>query len=76
MATLKLKVSNKILDKVIWLLSQFKSEDLEIIQDDEFITDQKYAKSQLDRLESGKGKTYSIDQVDELLEGTIRQNES
>jgi hypothetical protein len=76
MATLKLKVSDKILDKVMWLLGQFKSEDLQIIeQDDQFTIDQKYAREQLERLESCNFKTYSIDEVDNLLDSTIRKYE-
>lgn len=76
MATIKLKVSDKILDKVVWLLSQFKTEELEIIYDENFNENQAYAKEQLERLESQKGKTLSLNQVDEMLEDVIRQHES
>ena len=77
MATLKLKVSDKILDKVMRLLGQFKAEDLQIIEEeDQFITDQKYAHEQLKKLESGKSKTFSIDEVDNLLDSTIRKYEN
>jgi hypothetical protein len=77
MATLKLKVSDKILDKVIWLLGQFKSEDLQIIEsDDSFAINKSYVQNELRRLESGESKSYTIDEVDEILEHSIRQNES
>lgn len=76
MATLKLKVSDKVLDKVIWLLQQFKHEDLEIIEsDDSFKTDKKYVHEELRRLESGESKAFTIDEVDEILEKSIRQHE-
>lgn len=77
MATLKLKVSDKILDKVIWLLGQFKSEDLQIIEsDDSFAINKSYVQNELRRLESGESKSYTIDEVDEILEHSIRQYES
>lgn len=77
MATLKLRVSDKILDKVLWLLGQFKSEDLQILDSDEkFEADKLYVQAELERLESGKSKSYSLEEVDELLENTIRSHES
>ncbi|MEM7549786.1 MAG: hypothetical protein AAF363_08930 [Bacteroidota bacterium] len=77
MATLKLKVSDKILDKVLWLLGQFKSEDLEIIESEEsFDKTKKYLESELERIESGSAKNFSIDEVDRILEKTIKEYES
>jgi hypothetical protein len=76
MATLKLKVSDKVLDKVVWLLRQFKREDVEIIEsDDSFEADRKYVHEELRRLESGESKSYTIDEVDKILENSIRQYE-
>ena len=34
MTTIKLRVSDKIVDNVMWLLGQFKSDDLEVIDTD------------------------------------------
>jgi succinylglutamate desuccinylase len=77
MATLKLIVSDKILDKVIWLLGQFKSEDLQIVESDEsFEAKKRYVLHELNRLESGESKSYSIDEVDQILENSIRQYEN
>lgn len=77
MATLKLKVSDKILEKVIWLLGQFKSEDLQIVEsDDSFEANKRHVQHELNRLESGASKSYSIDQGDEILENSIRQYEN
>ena len=77
MATLKLKVSDKILDKVIWLLGQFKSEDVQIIDSNEsFEANKRFVQNELNRLESGESKSHSIDEVDELLENSIRQYEN
>ena len=77
MATIKLKVSDKVLDKVVWLLRQFKQEDVEIIEsEDSFEADKNYVHSELRRLESGESKSYTIDEVDEILERSVRQYES
>ena len=77
MATIKLKVSDKILDKVLWLLGQFKSEDLQVLESDaQFEADKLYVQNELLRLESGESKSYTIDQLDELLEKSIRHHEN
>jgi hypothetical protein len=77
MATLKLKVSDKILDKVLWLLEQFNSEDLQVIENDErFEKDKIYAQKELQRLESGESKSYSVEELEVVLEKSIRQHET
>jgi len=60
MATITLKVSDKILDKVLWLLRQFNSDDLQVIENNEqFEEDKIHAQKELQRLESGESKSYS-----------------
>jgi len=77
MATITLKVSDKILDKVLWLLRQFNSEDLQVIENNEqFEEDKIHAQKELQRLESGESKSYSVDELEVLLEKTIRQHET
>ena len=76
MATLKLKVNDRVLDKVVSLLRQFKQEDVEIIEsEDSSEADRKHVHEELRRLESGESKSYTIDEVDEILENSIRQYE-
>lgn len=73
MATIKLKVSDEALGKVLQLLGQFNNEELEILESDQaFIENKKYLESELARLESGNAKSYSIEEVDRFLEETIR----
>lgn len=77
MATIKIKVSDKILEKVLWLLGQFKPEDLQVLESDaQFEADKLYVQNELQRLESGESKSYNIDQLDELLEKSIQQHEN
>ena len=48
METVKLQVNRKIYSKLIWLLSQFNSDDLKIIEDTD--DTQKYLEQQLQDL--------------------------
>lgn len=76
MATIKIKVSDKILDKVVWLLRQFKPEDLEILESDpNFESNKAYLDKELNRLRSGEAKTFSVEEADQILEKTIREYE-
>jgi hypothetical protein len=76
MATVKLRVSDKVLEKVLWLLGQFDEEDLQIIADDEeFLAQKKYLHEQSYRLETGEAKTYSVEEADAIFEKTIRKYE-
>ena len=76
MVTIKIKVSEKIIEKVLWLLGQFKKEDIEIIGSDLSDEDhQKYLSAELDRLESGSAKMYTLEEVDERLERVIKKYE-
>jgi hypothetical protein len=73
MATIKLKVSDNILDKVLWLLSQFKKEDLQILESNHNFEETKaYVQKELKRLETGESASFSIQEVDNLLENTVR----
>lgn len=65
------------MDKVLWLLGQFKSEDLEILEADEhFEANKRYVQQNLKRLDAGKAKLYTVEEADQLLEKQIRKHES
>jgi len=77
MATIKLRVNDQILDKVIWLLRQFKKEELEIIEQDEnFDEVKKHLKQDLERIERGEMQYLSVEEADMLFEKTIREHEN
>jgi len=76
MTTIKLKVNDKILDKVMELLAQFNSEEIEVIQSDQnFEANQNYLKKELDIIKNGGSKSISIDALDDILEKAIREYE-
>jgi len=76
MATVKLRVSDKILGKVLRILGQFDADELEVIEEDEaFLQTRKMLHERAAQLEKGEVKTYSIEEVDAILEETIRKHE-
>jgi hypothetical protein len=75
MTTLKIKVSDKILDKFLWLLQQFKSEDIEVI-DENFESNKNEVHLAYQNMKDSNDKTYSIEELDELLESRIKKYEA
>jgi tyrosyl-tRNA synthetase len=76
MATVKLRVSDKVLDEFLKLLEQFDSEDVEVIEETaEFAAQREHLHKQLYRLENGEAKTYSVEEADAIFEKTIRKHE-
>ncbi len=66
MTSLKIKVDDKVLEKVLWLLSYFtKDEDeVEIDRDDlEFIKNKAAIKTELDRMKKGEAEYITEDEM-------------
>lgn len=77
MATIKLKVSEKVLDKVLWLLGQFSPDEVEVLESDAvFLANKSELKEELARINSGESKSYSLEEADAILEETIRRYEN
>ena len=72
---LKLRVSDKIVDKVIWLLKQFKKDELEIIEENDSSANASELKAALARVEKGEALYYTVEEADSVFENTIRKNE-
>ncbi len=76
MTTIKIKVSEKILDKVLWLLGRFSPDELEVVESDiVFDKNRSELNAELSRIKSGEGKSFSLEEVDAILEETIRKYE-
>ncbi|HOG19840.1 MAG TPA: hypothetical protein PKW37_05310 [Salinivirgaceae bacterium] len=66
MKTIRLRINDKIYDKIIWLLSKFNSDEIEIISEDaEFVENQKYLNSELREIMQGEAKFVDIKDVDD-----------
>lgn len=76
MPVIRLRINEKIYNKLIAVLSKFRKEDVEvIIEDQHFQKNQKYLHSELEQIKEGNAIFLDIDQVEEKLEKIISQDE-
>jgi hypothetical protein len=77
MHTIRLKVNDKIYEKLLWLLSKFSKDEIEIvIESSSFSNDQKYLEKELNEIISGQAKFIGVEEVEERLEKSIKQHEN
>ena len=67
METVKLEISKKIYNKVIWLLKQFKPEELRIVNEEE------YLQEQLESIDNQTAKFISTAELGDFLDKTIER---
>jgi hypothetical protein len=76
MQTLKLLVDDKIYDKLLFLLSKFDRDELEIIQDkSEFTTTKKYFNAELEEIRNGKANFMLLEEAEARIEKAIKKHE-
>jgi hypothetical protein len=77
MQTIRLRVNDKIYKNIMWFLGRFNRDEIQIINEsNEFISIQDYLKKELDKVEDGSAEYISIDQLNDLLEDTIKKYET
>lgn len=77
MQVIKLKVKDSIYEKLIWLLSKFNKDEVEIIHDNkEFRLNQKYLEMELKEILEGKAKFIDIDDAEKQLDDLLKGNEN
>jgi hypothetical protein len=77
MQTVRLKINDKVYDKVMWLLRKFNRNEIEIIVDDStYNENQEYLQNELDEINSGKAKFQSIDELESRLDNAIRKQKN
>lgn len=77
MHTIRLRIHDKVYDKLMWLLSKFNKDEIEIItEDSSFVDIQKYLQNELDDINSGKAKFQSIDELESHLDNAIKKREN
>jgi hypothetical protein len=74
MKTIKLEISNKIYDKVLWLLQQFKPEDLKVIEQNSI--EKEYLSKELENIDNGNAEFISIEELDKVMEERISKYEN
>lgn len=76
MHTIKLKIHDKAYKHFIWLLSKFSKDEIEVINEDEtFLKIQAELKMELDEINDGDAKYYTIDELEDRLESKIKKYE-
>ena len=76
MHTLKLKIDDKIYDKLLLQLSKFSSDELEIIVDDvNFEENKKYLETELKEILDDNANFYSVNEVEQRLDKVIKKHE-
>ena len=80
MHSVRLKINDKIYEKVLWLLSKFNKDEVEIIleeteEESAFSNNRKYLKKELEEILEGKVKFLSEEEAEYRLEKIIRKYE-
>ncbi len=76
MHTVKLRVNDGVYDKLIWLLSKFSKDEVEIIPEtSDFAMNQKYLTNELNEILNGKAKFVEMDEAEQRLENIIKKHE-
>ncbi len=77
MQTIRLRVNDKIYDRLMWFLERFNKEEIQVIREnDEFVSVREYLTKELEKIENGTAKFVSIDDLDNELETTIKKHEA
>ena len=77
METIRIEFQPNIKAKILELLSSFSSDELKIIEEDaDFEKNKRMIQSRIDKIDSGKAKFYTIEEVDAILEETISKYEN
>lgn len=68
MHTIHLKISDKVYDKFIWLLSRFSKEEIEIVSENpDFDATKEYLQKELNELKEGKANFISQQEFEDRL---------
>ena len=72
MYTIQLKISDKVYDKFIWLLSKFNKEEIEIVSEQtDFISTKNYLNQELTEIENGNANFISQTDFENRLNGIV-----
>lgn len=80
MQSIRLKINDKIFEKVLWLLSKFDKDEVEIIFEESgdksvFTNNQKYLKKELEEVLDGSAKFLSEEEAEYRLAKIIKKYE-
>ena len=77
MHTLKLRVNDRVYDKLMWLLSKFNKDEIEVIAETyDFASNQKYLASELGEIKKEEATFIEMDEAERCLEEVIKKHEN
>jgi hypothetical protein len=77
MQTIHLRVNEKIYKQLMWFLSKFSVDELQVIREDEEYTSVKdELERELKKVESDEAETLTLDELDRDMEAAIRKYEA
>ena len=77
MHTIRIRVNDKVYDKLMWLLGKFSPDELEIIAEDkEYSQNQKYLTNELKDIVEDNATFIDYDEAEKRLENIIKKNEN
>jgi hypothetical protein len=77
MQTITLKIDNSIYDRLMQVLGKFSKDELQVIEtDSSFEADKRYLANQLEKMNKGEAKFYTIEEAEERLEALYRKYEA
>jgi len=75
MQTIRMMVSDKVFDNLMWFLSRFNTDEIQVIKEsNEYVSVQNYLQHELNQLEEGKIEYLTLETLDQQLEATINKH--
>jgi len=76
MHTIKLKISDTVYERFLWLLSKFNKEEVEILsEENDFTTTKSYLENELEEIVSENASFYSQEELENRLDAVIQKHE-
>ena len=77
MQTIRLRVNEKVYKNLIRFLSKFSNDEIQIIEENEtYLSIQQYLEKELASVEDGSAEYITIEDLENILDATIRKNEA
>lgn len=77
MQTIRLRVNDKVYEKLVWLLKKINKTNIEIISEDEnYLKDKAYLQRELNEIDNGKAVFYSLEELEDELDKVISKHEN
>lgn len=76
MQTIRMMVSDIVFDNLMWFLSRFNADEIQVIKENnEYVSIRNYLQHELNQLEEGKIEYLTLEALEHQLEETINKHE-